>query len=484
MDSCAALMYAAARYAFSWLSVSAPAALLRRLGPLDAFAIVAGSMLGVGIFLNPSVVAQHTASPLGFMLLWVIGGAVAIAGATAYAQLGAIEPEAGGDYVYLRRAFGPQLAAAAGALLGIVVFPASIAMMAVAFAQYQLPVLVEPLVSDAAGETIASSSRIIGVAVIAAITLLNMAGARASGTVQVLLTVVPTAVLLGMALIGLVSAPDTTPSGSAPGDTGAAGWATAFMAVYFAYSGWNAAGYVGGEVRDPRRNLPIALLGGTLGVVAVYLVLCSAFVAVFGLAALRDIGEVGSAFAAAVFGDRALYLAAALIGCGVLSSANSTVLGGARITWAMGRDGVLPRALTRTTSRARTPWVALAIQSAIAIALALTGSWAQLLALSTIAMLLLGTLVVSSLFVLRRRSAAAFEGVPRFGYPVLPAFYLLMSGGVIVISCLDAARAIFDSSRPAIEGLFPLLGLGVFAAALVISLARRVDRSTQLPRSS
>jgi APA family basic amino acid/polyamine antiporter len=463
--------------------VTSPSPLLRRLGPLDAFAIVAGSMLGVGIFLNPSVVAQHTNSPLGFMLLWIVGGAVALAGATAYAQLGAAEPEAGGDYVYLRRAFGPRMAAAGGALLGVVVFPASIAMMAVAFAQYQLPVLLGPLLNERGATWVADSSQLLGVFVVIAITLLNMAGARASGAAQVLLTLVPTVLLLGAAFIGLGAAPEVLPDGPLPGDTGASGWATAFMAVYFAYSGWNAAGYVGGEIRDPRRNLPLALIGGTLSVVATYLVLCTAFLAVFGVAAIRDIGEIGSAFAGHVFGPSAMYAAVALIGCGVLSSANSTVLGGARITWAMARDGILSSALTRTTHGARTPFVALVVQGAIAIVLALSGSWQQLLALSTIAMLLLGTLVVASLFVLRRRSPALFEGVPRFGFPLVPAFYVVTSGGVIVVASLDAARALFDSSRPAVEGLFPLLGLAVFAGALLLATFRGITATQRPPQA-
>ncbi|MCB9507525.1 MAG: amino acid permease [Myxococcales bacterium] len=451
----------------------------RTIGGPDAIAIVAGSMLGVGIFLSPALVAAEFASRAAFLMLWALGGLTALAGAAAYAQLGVMVPRAGGDYVYLRAAYGQAVAAAGGWILAVAVFPGSLATMAVAVGEYQLPVLLHGLgySADAALAGI-PAPRVVAVALIVGLTLVNAAGAHLSARTQRWLTAAPVVFLIAMvvaAIVGIGSVPAPHPHHPVTGSW-VERFTAAYMAVYFAYSGWNAVGYVGGEVERPRRNIPIGLVGGTLLVTALYLALCWTFLRVLGLDGVSAAPEVGTATASALFGASAAVPVAAIIAVAIVGSLNATVLGGARIAFAMACDGALPDGLTVVAPRARTPVRALWLQCGVASALVVSGTFEQLLAMTSLAMLILGILTVSSLFVLQSRGPA----VPlhrRLLMSALPAVYLAFAVFVVGASIHQGAGELAAVGRPTGEFVFGLLGLVVFAAVLAIYGVRGLART-------
>lgn len=440
----------------------------RAITGFGAIAIVAGSMLGVGIFLLPRLVAEQVPQTAWFLGLWVFGGVVAVAGATAYGELGTMFPLAGGDYVYLRRAFGPSLGFAAGGLLFFGVFGGSIASMSVAVCQYQLPTLLAPWDLDLEAVWVQlpwegaamTGTEVAAVVLVLLLTALNAGGVRPTARVQAVVTLVPVGLLTLFALLCLARMPHASAVPAAaealarPISTG--GLAVAVLNIYFAYAGWNSVAYVGGEVRRPERNIPLGLLAGTGLVTAVYFLLCAAFVAVLGMGGLARTFEAGTAAATAVLGRGAAPLVAGIIAVALIGSINATVLGGARIAYAMGRDRLLPAFLSQL-GRTRVPTRALWMQALLGIALIVTGTFELLVQLTSVAMLVLGGLGVLALFRLRRSMPAHPRPYRASGYPWLPALYLLTSILVIVLK----VQSVWVDEGGAMRW-FPLLGLAVF----------------------
>ena len=400
---------------------------------MGAVAVVAGTMLGVGILLTPPVVATATGSPLLFFALWALGGLVALGGAVAYAELGAMMPGAGGDVVFQRAAFGAALAFGSGVLTCALAFSGSIAAMSVAVSQYQVPALAAAAgwaFDPAAAVGPVTGAQLGGALAIVGITALNAGGARLAAGVQVALTAVPVAALVGLAVVGLLG-PGAGAAAPRPVDLDVGALVGAWSSVYFAYAGWPAVVYVAGEVRDPGRTLPVGMVGGTLGITALYLLLCAAMVHVLGFDGLGAAGEAGSALTGAVLGEGARPVMTALVALALLASVNGTVLGGARVAQGMAAQGALPAAFGRLSSRAGAPATALWAQCAVAVAFALTGTFETILVVTGMAMMVVGSVTVLALFALRRQQPAIDRPYRTTGYPVLPALYVVVSLGMV-----------------------------------------------------
>ncbi len=402
------------------------------VGPVGATAVVAGSMLGVGILLTPPVVAGNVPSLAGFFALWLAGAVVAASGGMVYAELGAMLPEAGGDVVFLQRAFGRAVALGVGAVIFVGAFAGSIAAMSVALCTYQTQTLLDaafsgaPQLSEPALLGI-RGDQLLGAAVIVALTAVNGLGARVSTAVQTALTVVP---LLGLAALGawgLASGSGVvTPPAGEVHDLG-----EAWLGVYFAYAGWPAIVYVAGEVRDPGRTLPVAVLGGTALVAVLYALLCAGFVAVLGFEGLAGAGEAGTAMARALLGEPAAVGVAGLVALALLASVNATVLGGARVAWAMARElgvrGLL--GLDRHGTPTRTLW----LQGAVAVGFALTGTFQALMAWTTVAMLAAGALTVLAHGWLRWAEPDMERPFRAWGHPVASLIYVGSCVGALLL---------------------------------------------------
>ncbi len=452
----------------------------RVIGAIAGVAIVAGSMLGIGIFLTPPQVAGHLPSPALYLLAWLAGGVIAFSGAVAYAELGTRFPEAGGDYVFLREAFGPSLSFAAGWLLFVGVFTGSVATMAVPLAEFQLPALLAPVTDLEPGRTLwragfveITVARAIGIAIIVLLTAINVLGTRLSAGAQIALTLVPMAVLAASAVAVMVFT-DPAPSAAADRTPDVAGFGRAVLAVYFAYAGWNAIAYVGGEMKSPGKTIPAALVGGTALVTALYLLLAATFLFVLGFDGVAGSVEVGTASASAVGGDRLRYAVTATIAIALVGSLNGTILAGGRVGWAMAQRGALHPSLGVLSPRHRTPARALVLMAALAVALILSGTFEMLLELTSLAMFLMGALTVLALFVIRRRDG---DRAPYRAslYPYLPGAFVAIALAIIAAS---AYRALAGDDAWTAASLYPLSGLGLFFAlwAARAAFGRRARR--------
>jgi len=404
------------------------------LGPWAAMSLVAGTMLGIGIFIAPPVVAGHVQSPLWFLALWLGGGLAALCGALCMAELGAMMPRAGGEYPYLRASYGPGIAFATGWLQLLAIFPGSLAAMAVGTATFQLPTLLGPGFAAPVdlGLVAVEGPTFWALVIVVLLTALNHVGIVLSGRVQLVLTIVPLAVLLLVSLyvvggmgVGQVTA-ESVQAGLAL-RPGAHAIAQAYLPIYFAYSGWNAAIYIGGEIAEPGKNLPRAVVGGTLTVLVLYLVLCTGFLSVFDTTTLAGVGEAGTAAARTLFGEAGVGVVTLMILLAMLGSINGSIMTGSRVAYAMAQKGHCPPITGRLHARFGTPVAALWLQSALAFALILSRKFDQLMDYAAAAMLISGSLAVATVIVLRRKQPDLPRPYRLRLVPWAPAIYIASS---------------------------------------------------------
>jgi APA family basic amino acid/polyamine antiporter len=390
-------------------------------------------MLGIGIFIGPPQVAAHVSSTTWYLVTWSAGAVVALCGAISVAELGAMIPRSGGEYVYLREAYGKGTAFAAGILQILAIFPGSLAALAVAAASFQLPALFE-----AAGKPIHFLGAELPAAplwaslIVVALTAVNHLGIVVAGRIEVLLAGIPV-VLLAAASVVVVAGRGFAEARSGAGGFDPGALAAAFLPVYFAYSGWNAAIYVAGEIRRPERSLPRALVGGTICVAVVYLVLCAGFAALFPLPRLALVGEAGTAAARELFGKPGETVATMLILCAVLASINGTILGGSRIVQAMAEHGEGLAFAARRDPRTGSPVAALWLQAAWAIVLIAFRRFDELLAYTSSAMLVTAALCVLAVIVLRWRRPELERPYRVPVYPIPPLVFSAASVSVLAV---------------------------------------------------
>jgi APA family basic amino acid/polyamine antiporter len=427
--------------------VAAPARafLDRRLGPFDAAAIVISNVIGVGIFTTPGFIATLLPSGIAILGVWALGGALAFAGALAYAELAARQPEAGGEYVYLREAFGGLAAFLTGWTSFVAGFSGAIAAGGVGVAAY-LDRLVPgtadpaPLAAWHLGPLIVTVSvrAIVAIAVILALAIVQMRGVGPGRVVQNLLTMLKIAALVGGVAIGFLVAglgeghpmPATAP-------VRLTGWLMALVPVMFSYSGWNAAVYVAEEIRDPVRNVPRALAIGTGATVALYLALNALYLRVVPFEQFSGTVAVGEVAAERLFGSAAGYLFAVVAILIILSSLSAMTTAGPRVYFAMARDGAFLPAAARIHPRYRTPAIAIVAQAGWSALLVLSGTFEQLLTYTGFGVILFSALAVLSLFFVRRtaKQAATFRA---WGYPWAPALFCIVSFAIVINTIVEA----------------------------------------------
>ncbi|MEE9217781.1 MAG: amino acid permease [Acidobacteriota bacterium] len=405
--------------------------LRRVLSASDAAWIVAGNMVGAGIFVTPGLVAERLPGPAPILLAWLLGGLLSLAGAAVYAELGTRLPLAGGDYQYLNAAFGPVWAFLTGWAAFILTFSAAAAALAIAAMEYlgrAFPAL-ERLPSWAPS--------LGGASVLLVLAAANTAGARVAGWATAALTAIPVGGLLVLFAAGLLapSADVAWPQSlAAPGEAWPLALGAVMLPIFFTYTGWNAAAYVAGEIRDPGRNLPKALLGGTALVTLLYVTFNAGLLCALPMEVLAGSTSPGTEAARRLLGPGAERTLSALIAAAIIGSANVTLMAGARVYYAMARDSLAPRFLG-TVNRAGVPGAALWIGGVWSAVLAATGTFSRLLSWATLAMLLLSSLAVAAIFVVRRRgSGTSSYACP--GYPFTPAAYLAVSLAVVIASAV------------------------------------------------
>jgi len=389
----------------------------------------------------PIIVSQmvpHAGAMLG---TWVAGGALALAGAMAYAELAALRPRAGGEYVYLYEAFGPMAAFLTGWTSFVAGFSGAIAASSVALADYvgrfvpaaadSTPLLTLPL--PGLSPTITPRT-IVALTAVAALTVIHARGLGPGRVVQNVLAALKVSALVIFVALAFAIGHGTLGHVADGGRTTAGAFALALVPVMFSYSGWNAATYVAEEVRDPGRNVPIALAVGTLAVVVIYVALNLTYLfamPVTELAALRG-GRLLDIVAERLFGFVAGGVLAAFTIVGLAASISAMVLAGPRVYYAMARDGLFLPAAARVHPRFRTPIVAIVAQSLWSGVLVLSGTLSQLVSYTGFAVVLFSGFAVAAVFVLRRRRPDDERPFRTWGYPWAPAVFVVASAGMLL----------------------------------------------------
>jgi APA family basic amino acid/polyamine antiporter len=395
-----------------------------QLGVIDASMLVVGSIVGAGIFLVSPDVAKCVRTPAAFLAAWAIGGVVALAGALSNGELGGMFPRSGGEYVYLREAYGPRFGFLSGWTAFWIAFPGSIAALAGGFGRAMGGILhlAWP------GAPVA-----IGVAAILILTVVNGCGLQAGKWVQNTLSVTKLcafAVLLGLGFfVGHGSVASLAGSGDLPDHRG--GIIAALVSVFFAYTGWNAATYVAGEMREPTRGLAKALALGTSLCIVLYLAVNYAYLRALPLGELATTEEPARVTAIRLGGLAAAEVLAPLVAVCVLSSLQATVLVGPRVYHAMAGDGLFFAPLGRLHPRVGAPVNALVVQAIIAVVELVSGSFDQLLAFAMFAIMAFSTLAVVAVFVLRVQRPDALRPFRVPGYPFVPALFVVVNAWVL-----------------------------------------------------
>jgi APA family basic amino acid/polyamine antiporter len=437
----------------------APPALERRLGPFDAAAIILSNVIGGGILFTPPQVAAAVPHAVLFLATWAVGGLLAFAGAVAYAELATLRPRAGGEYVYLRHAYGPLAGFLTGWTSFVAGFSGAMAASAVVLILYldrfvpgvadATPLLVVPLPYAPLVLTRHSLAAIVAVWLMAAVHIRGVGPGRVVS--NVLATLKVTALLIFIALGIAIGAGSSANLQQMSGTVSATGWLLALIPVMFTYSGWNAASYMAEEIRDPGRNVPLALAGGTIGVIAIYLLLNGLYLYVMPIGELASVrGSVLDVVAERLLGGRAGDIMGVVSIISLTAGLSAWTFAGPRVYYAMARDGVFFPAAGRVHPRFKTPMVSIVAQAAWTSILILTGSADSLTRYTGFAITLFAGVAVAAVFVLRAREPEAPRPFKALLYPFTPAVFTLVSALMVV-------NAIYSDPGPSGAGVLVML---------------------------
>jgi APA family basic amino acid/polyamine antiporter len=408
---------------------------MRSVGGFTAACVLISNVVGSGIFTTTGFMARDLGDPGLILFLWIVGAFLALAGALSYSELGAALPEAGGEYVYIRHAYGPFVAFLSGWTSFTVGFGAAIAAAAMGFAAYVLQIF--PLDSETG-----PGAKILALGLIWALTAVHLAGVGPGGALQRLLTILKVGaivLLVGGALVFghgnwenlTVIDPQVTPS-----------FGTVMVSLIFVtytYSGWNAAGYIAGEIVNPGRTLPRSMIWGTLFVGSIYIILNTVYFYALPVAALAQppVLPVAEKVSVALFGPAAARFVAIMLCISIAGAASAMVWVGPRVYYAMARDGVFPALFSETWDESGTPGRAIIIQSVWVTLLIVSGTFEQLVIYSGFALSLFSALAVGAVIILRWRNANLVRPYRVPLYPFVPLFYVAISSLIVLYTAIE-----------------------------------------------
>jgi APA family basic amino acid/polyamine antiporter len=450
--------------------------LVRGLGLAASVSIVVGSVIGTGIFLKTRVMMCNVETPWLVIFAWVAAGFLSLAGALTYAELAAMMPRAGGEYVFIREGYGRPLAFLYGWTQFAVAYTGSQAAKGVSFA-----IFLNGLAGGALDRTYFTVPvlgyevpfghlQLVALAIIIIATLVNCLAVSVSGNVSVFLTGLKILIVLAVGVCAFLLAQGSFAHFSLSGAGGAcegveatarggmAGFGAAMLGALWAYDGWTNVTIVAGEVKNPQRNLPLALIGGILIVAALYIFVNFAYIYVLPpveLAGVAKSSSVATEVARRFLGPAAVSAIAMAMMVSTLGSLHTGTLAGARISYAMAKDGLFFRPLARLSERTRVPVNALILQCVWSCVLALSGSFDTLTDYVIFAAWIFYALNTASVFIFRRRMPHAERPYKTIGYPVLPVVFLLAAGWLIFNTLMATPRQ-------------ALIGLGIIALGLPV----------------
>jgi APA family basic amino acid/polyamine antiporter len=402
--------------------------LARRLGPFDATMLVMGGIIGAGIFVNPAEVARHVDRPGLIVGVWIAGGIVALAASFVYAELAARRPEVGGQYAYLRDAYGPMPAFLYGWALLLVIQSGGMAAVSITFARYFNTLTGSP-VSDSA----------VAVAALAILTLINCFGVRSGSNVQSGLMVLKILAIAALVLAGLwfapAAAPESRPIVGSSSSLIAIG--AAMTPVMFAYGGWQTASFVAGEMRDPQRDLARGLLLGVAGVILLYCLVAFVCVHALGPAGLAGSKTPASDAMRLALGSGGATFIALAIAVSTLGFLSQGMLTAPRVYFAMAEDGLFFRRVAKVNPVTRVPVVAIILQGVAAAVIALSGTYGQILSYVVSVDFIFFGLTGAALFVFRRRDPDQPLGFRVPGHPYTTGLFVAACAVTVLATVLN-----------------------------------------------
>jgi APA family basic amino acid/polyamine antiporter len=437
----------------------------RRLGLIDASLIVIGVVIGSGIFLLPNVIARSLPSGAAILAVWIVAGVLSYFGALAYAELGAMMPATGGQYVYLREAFGPGCAFLSGWVFLLAVIPGGMAFLAVGFSIYL----------DHFMPLSPALRQIVSLVLLATLAAANYVGVQQGAWIQRIFTSLKIAGLLLLIGAAAVYAPYAA-SGTAahPSGRGSAsalsyhGVGYALTACLMAYNGWSYVSFVAGEIKNPQRNLPRAMTLGMIGVMLLYVSANVAYLHVMTVPQIAATERVGAAVAARTLGPAGASVLSAVVLLSIIGAINGNLLTGARVPFAQARDGLFFARFGHVHPRFQTPAFAIVALTVWTGLLIVTGSYETLFAYAMLASWMVYTLGVAAVWVLRRKAPHAPRPYKMLGYPYTMWAFLLVSAWYM-------ADAMVNQPKPS------LMAFGVCAAGIPFYIYWRSKSSVSKP---
>ena len=419
-----------------------PPSLRRELTYASATAIVVANMIGTGIFTTTGFLAGDLGRPALVLGIWVAGAVVALAGCLCYAELGINFPRSGGEYVYLREAWGPAWGFLSGWISFFAGFSAPIAAAALAFSEY-MSYFYPPLsVSSSPGMSLGifrlhtGYGQLLAIAIITVFAAINILGLRLAANLQNLLTALKLGVLATFLVLAFTAGKGSLQHFSQSAlrtstHSLAAQFAVSLIFVMFAYSGWNAATYVAEEMKAPERTLPRALVSGTLLVAGFYCALNAAFLYALPLEKMKGVVRIGAAAADALFGPKGGAFFSAVMSIGLLSCVSAMVIVGPRVYYAMAQDGCFFRGASRLHARWQTPVQAILYQWVATAVMILTGTFESLIYYIGFALVLFAAMATAGM--VRMRHRAGWKRLPAvgWGYPLIPAVFITASAWML-----------------------------------------------------
>ncbi|MFW6284241.1 MAG: APC family permease [Desulfosalsimonas sp.] len=440
--------------------------LIRQVGVFSATVLVVSNMVGTGIFTTSGLIMEELRDPVILLLCWLCGGIFALCGALCYGELGAKFPCAGGEYVFLRESFGKMMGFLSGWISLIVGFSAPIAAAAIAFATYFYSAMgleaawEMPITVLGFRAATLSAVNITAVAVIVLFSLLHYHSVNTGSRIQNVLTLSNFILILFFIIGGFAFG-----NGSVENFHGRGGlssfspepFAASLIFVFFAYSGWNASAYLGGEIKNPGENIPFSLAAGTLAVTGLYLLLNAVFVYSMPADQISGVIDVGAKSASFLFGENVSRYLSIAVALGILSAVSAMVMTGPRIYYAMSKDGVFFTRLARVNPERKTPADSIVLQGTIACVMVITAAFDALLTYIGFTLSIFAMLTVIGMMRIRKTRPDLSGVYKTIGYPFTPLFFI--AGHLWIIYYMIQSRPV---------GV--LFGLGTILAGIIVYL--------------
>ncbi len=436
--------------------------LVREIGLFSAVIVVVANMVGTGIFTTPGLIMEELREPKTMLLAWMVGGIFALTGALCYGELGAIFPRAGGEYVFLKEGFGKSMAFLTGWISLIVGFSAPIAAAAMAFAKYGFQAFnihdtwSIKLFEIAGHEVVFSPFILLAIGVILFFSLVHQGNIVTGKKIQDGLTVFKIFIICGFIAAGFLWGDGSW--GNFSGELKSSKvlspqFAVSLIFITFAYTGWNAAAYLGGEVKNPEKNIPLSLITGTVIVLILYLLLNAVFVYALPPQEMSGVVEVGATATTALFGKNYNVFFSAAVALCLLSVLSVMILTGPRVYYAMSKDGIFFRVFEKVDPQRKTPRYAVCLQAAVAILIVITISFDVLLLYIGFTLALFSMLTVIGLFVIRFKYPEIKRPYKVWGYPVVPLIYIIGNIWILYFSITSRPIVSFFGLATIISGL-------------------------------